>query len=297
MQITCEYCSHTFTIQRTLKQHYERCKEKKLAEQKKLYEEQLQNHRKTYLNQLEQQQEEHKTQLQKQQEQYEIKIQLLDQKINEQREQIEKLESQNLEFHNQIFEIAKQPKQIHNNNNSNNTNTTHNNQKTLNIVNQLATYDLTVEMVQEILDKYTLEKVFRDGPNSIADFVVEKILTDTVTQKPKLIATDRSRGVFKYKDTEGNVHVDNKLTKTADILQKPLFKANDQVLLEIFKRHNYDIDDFTRNTFSENTELLNSINKEKLSAKLSRRLQSQFTDVSTDVWALNDENDFENDKP
>ena len=68
--------------------------------------------------------------------------------------------------------------------------------------------------------------------------------------------------------------MDNKLTKTTDILQRPLFKANDQILLDIFKRHNYDIDDLTRNTFNENTELLNCINKEKLGAKLSRRLES-----------------------
>jgi hypothetical protein len=214
-----------------------------------------------YENQLEEQRIHYK----KQQELYEKQIEKLE-------KQIEKLETQ-------IFEIAKQPKQINHNHNSNNT--TNNNQKTLNILNQLAPYDLTTEMVQQTLDKYALEQIFKEGPSSIADFVVEKILTDTVTQKPKLIATDRSRGVFKYKDPEGNVHIDNKLTKTTDILQRPLFKANDQVLLEIFKRHNFDIDDFTRKIFSENTELLNSINKEKLSAKLSRRLDSDY--VSTDL--------------
>ena len=270
MQIICEYCSHTFTIQRTLRQHYERCKEKKKYDQKKLYEEQLHGQQKLF----EEQQEKYQIQLQKQQQHYETKIQILEQKINEQRDQIEKLEFKNLEFHNQIFEIAKQPKQILNANSNNNT--TNNNQKTLNILNQLAPYDLTTEMVQETLQKYALEKVFNEGPSGITEFVVEKILTDPDTQKPKLIATDRSRGVFKYKDSEGNLYVDNKLTKTTDILQRPLFQANDQLLLEALRRQNFDIDDFTRKIFNENSDLLNSINKEKLSARLSRRLESDY---------------------
>jgi hypothetical protein len=269
---TCEYCNANFTTNQSLKRHYSRCKEK----QKQLKEQYIQNLQKQYQEQLEQQQKQYQEQLDQERERFQTQLQLLQRQLNEQKiqyeKQIEKLEFQNKEFHNQIFEIAKQPKQI--NNHSNNNTTTHNNQKTLNIINQLAPYDLTIERVQEILDNHSLEKIFKNGPNSIADFVVEKILTDPDTQKPKLIATDRSRGVFKYKDTEGNVHVDNKLTKTTDILQRPLFRANDQVLLEIFKRHNYDIDDLTRTTFNENTELLNCINKEKLSAKLSKRLES-----------------------
>jgi hypothetical protein len=247
----CKYCEKTITNKFNLSKHIQICKRKEIFEIRQYLESQLNEQQKYYEEKLDQQQM-----------QYE--------------KQIEKLEQQLTEFKTQIFEIAKQPKQILNNNNSNNTNTTHNNQKTLNIVNQLAPYDLSIEMVQETLEKYALEKIFKDGPTSIADFVIEKILTDTTTQKPKLIATDRSRGVFKYKDAEGNVHIDNKLTKTTDILQKPLFKANDQILLDILRRHNYDIDDFTRNTFSENTDLLNCINKEKLSAKLCRRLEGEY---------------------
>jgi hypothetical protein len=275
---TCLYCKKIFSYAHGLRRHYLICKQKDIQEIKeqnqalllqleniqKQYEKELQTQKEYYKKELENIQKQYESQLQTQQEQYETKNQMLEQKINEQREQIEKLE-------NQIFEIAKQPKQILNHNN-----TTNNNQKTLNIINQLAPYDLTVEKVQEMLDSYALEKVFKDGPNSIADFVVEKILTDTTTNKPKLIATDRSRGVFKYKDSEGNVHIDNKLTKTTDILQRPLFQANDQILLETLRRHNFDIDDFTRRIFNENSDLLNSINKEKLSARLSRRLESEY---------------------
>ena len=212
------------------------------------------------------------------QNQYESQIHTLEIQIQSLKKQVQVLQTQLAEeqdkvekYHDQIFEIAKQPKQQVNHTNSNMTN---NNQKTLNILNQLAPYDLTTEMVQETLQKYTLEKVFKEGPSGITDFVVEQILTDSVTQKPKLIATDRSRGVFKYKDNNGNIYIDNKLTKTADILQRPLFQANDQLLLETLQRHNFDIDDFTRKIFNENADLLNSINKEKLSAKLCRRLQA-----------------------
>ena len=243
MSKTCEYCNSVFSRQNVVYRHYQTCKMKLLHEQKELYQ----------------------LQFQKQQEHF-------DQQLKYYEEQIEKLELQNKELQNQIFEIAKQPKQQVNNNNSNNN--THNNQKTLNILNQLAPYDLTTEMVQETLEKYALEKVFNEGPSGITEFVVEKILTDTTTNKPKLIATDRSRGVFKYKDSNGNLYVDNKLTKTTDILQRPLFKANDQVLLETLRRHNFDIDDFTRNIYNENSDLLNSVNKEKLSTKLSRHLES-----------------------
>ena len=260
----CDFCNKIFSTRSNLSRHISICKKREPVIQYQTQQVQFQE----YIKQLQIQNQmlidQYESQLQKQQEQYETKNQMLEQKINEQREQIEKLE-------NQIFEIAKQPKQILNHNN-----TTNNNQKTLNIINQLAPYDLTVEKVQEMLDSYALEKIFKDGPNSIADFVVEKILTDTTTNKPKLIATDRSRGVFKYKDSEGNVHIDNKLTKTTDILQRPLFQANDQILLETLRRHNFDIDDFTRRIFNENSDLLNSINKEKLSARLSRRLESEY---------------------
>lgn len=261
MSFACEFCKRIFTQNRNLKQHTERCKQKDIVLLTQQYESQIQ----IIQEQLEHQREEYEKQLEHQKEQYEQHIQSLKEQLTE--------------FKTQIFEIAKQPKQINNNNSKH---TTNNNQKTLNIMNQLTPYDLTVERVQNILDKYSLEKIFKNGPNSIADFVVEKILTDTETQKPKLIATDRSRGVFKYKDSDGNIHIDNKLTKTTDILQQPLFKANDQVLLDILRRHNFDIDDFTRKIFNENSDLLNSINKEKLSAKLTRRLDSEYISINPD---------------
>jgi hypothetical protein len=253
------YCNKNFYNNANLKRHLNTCKKRDNILLVEEYQKEIDSLKEQLRNQI----DHYEKEIEWLKKQYEKDL------CNE-RYQIKELQTQNKELQNQIFEIAKQPKQVLNNNSNNTTN----HQKTLSIINQLAPYDLTVEMIQETLDKHELEKIFKDGPNSIADFVVENILTDSVTRKPKLIATDRSRGVFKYKDTEGNVHIDNKLTKTTDILQKPLFKTNDQILLETLRRHNFDIDDFTRKIFSENTDLLNSINKEKLSAKLIRRLEA-----------------------
>jgi hypothetical protein len=256
MSHTCMYCGKNLSSKCYLTKHMQSCKMKDNV--------QLQNQQQQYEKQIQTLKEHYEQQIQSLKEQYEKENSNL-------KEQYEKensnLKEQLTEFKYQIFEIAKQPKHV---------NTTNNNQKTLNILNQLAPYDLTAEMVQETLQKYALEKVFNEGPSGITEFVVEKILTDPDTQKPKLIATDRSRGVFKYKDSEGNLYVDNKLTKTTDILQRPLFKANDQLLLETLQRHNFDIDDFTRKIFNENSDLLNSVNKEKLSARLCKRLESDY---------------------
>jgi hypothetical protein len=261
----CTFCNKSFACKSNLNRHILTCKIKIESDNQK--------HIQNQLHQLQQQHdieiESFRSQLQTQQQQHEIEIQNLQAQLNEQKEIIKI-------YQNQIFEIAKQPT---NNITHNTTKTTNNNQKTLNMINQLAPYDLTTERVQEILDNYThlLEKVFGNGPNGIADFIVEKILFDSETQKPKLVATDRSRGVFKYKDSDGNVHIDHKLKKTTDILQKPLLQANDQVFTEIYERQDRELDDLLRNTFSENSDLLNCINKHKLSAQLSRRLDNEFS--------------------
>jgi hypothetical protein len=99
----CEYCKREFAQSRNQKQHSEICKEKikflheqQLQTQRDLYEQrfhELQTHRDIL-------QQQYERELQTQREQYERQLQ-------NQQLQIEKLEGQ-------IFEIAKQPKQINN---------------------------------------------------------------------------------------------------------------------------------------------------------------------------------------
>jgi hypothetical protein len=260
----CVFCKKQFSSKSNLTKHLHSCKRKDFFE----YESRIQTLKEQYERELQTQKEQYERELQTQKEQYERELQMA-------RKHIEKLE-------NQIFEIAKQPTINHMHNTTKHT--TNNNQKTLNIINQLAPYDLTVERVEEILSDYNhiLEKVFGNGPSGIADFIVEKILIDSESQKPKLVATDRSRGVFKYKDSDGNIHIDHKLKKTTDILQKPLLQANDQVFTEIYERQDRELDNTLRNTFNENSDLLNGINKHKLGAQLSRRLENE-TNLETNL--------------
>lgn len=82
--------------------------------------------------------------------------------------------------------------------------------------------------------------------------------------------------------TNGNVHIDHKLKKTTDILQKPLLQANDQVFTEIYERQDRELDNTLRNTFNENSDLLNGMNKHKLSAQLSRRLSVEEIELHED---------------
>jgi transcriptional regulator with PAS, ATPase and Fis domain len=87
-----------------------------------------------------------------QKEKYEKEINSLKEKINSLKElhekEIQSLNDQLKEFKSQIFEIAKQPK------------TTNNNQK-INIINQLAVYDLTEESVRSIVNEHFTEEVFK----------------------------------------------------------------------------------------------------------------------------------------
>jgi|688.fasta_scaffold518073_1 hypothetical protein len=109
--ITCEYCNQTFAENRNLKKHYERCKKKSVFQ----HEQQIENQKEQYEQRLANQLEQHEKQIENQKEQYEQRLanqrEKYEKEILNQKEQIEKLELQNREYHNQLFEIAKQPKQ------------------------------------------------------------------------------------------------------------------------------------------------------------------------------------------
>jgi hypothetical protein len=272
----CEYCNKILKTKQNLDIHYGRCKV--IKENNKLQKLREEKTIRENCQTLQSENEYLKEEIQKIKNQKQEEIQRLKDEKKVLDKEIEHLQLQNTEhkqqiehLQNQLVEIAKTPKMINTHNTTtNNTTTNNNNQRTLNVVNQLAPYDLTTEKVQEILGEHTLEGVFIEGANGIADFVVEKILYDPKTKKPKLIATDRSRGVFRYKDDEGNIHVDHKLKRTADILQKPLLEASQQVGVDIL--HRGEMSENIRETFANNSTLLNCNNKHKLSSQLARRL-------------------------
>lgn len=142
---------------------------------------------------------------------YESQLETLHEQIRLQQEKIDKLE-------NQIFEIAKQPTTIHN---------TSTHQRILNIVHQLAPYDLEPDKIQEMVDQYFTAEVFRGGPDEIAKMTAEFLLTDPESKKPKVACTDASRRTFRYiTSSDTRPQVDAGFQKTHGIIRRPLKQAN-----------------------------------------------------------------------
>jgi len=203
---TCEYCLRDF-LTKNLQRHYTTCKKKDEFLIEKKFEIQREQHEK----ELQIQHEQHEKELQLQREQHEKELQTLNQKNDSLQHQNELLQQQIKELQNQIFEIAKQPRQVNHNN------MTHNNQKTLNIIQQLADYDLdTLDIEQQILESFT-EEVFHGGPKKIIEMATQLIFTDPESKKPKMICTDLARKNFKYRNPEtGEIEIDPGFQKTHD---------------------------------------------------------------------------------
>ena len=209
----CEYCKREFAQSRNQKQHSEICKEKI----KFLHQQQLQTQRNLY----EQRFHELQTQRDILQQQYERELQnqreLYERQLQNQQLQIEKLEGQ-------IFEIAKQPKEshIHNNNTQNNT---HNNQRIMNITNQLIPMNLSADDLRQLVTKYYTTDTFLGGPESIAQMTVDHILIDQETGKFRVVCTDTARGIFYFQDADNNLIRDIGMQKIQEKLIAPLNEA------------------------------------------------------------------------
>ncbi|NBP58590.1 hypothetical protein EBU71_19045 [bacterium] len=212
----CDYCRHIFSTNQSLKRHYLNCKER----QKQINEKRLT-------------------------ERYENHIQSLQKQLSEQQfkyeKQIEKLELQNKELQMQIFEIAKQPKTttVTNNNTTQTRNT--------NIINQLALYDLNQEQITQLLTQHYNVETFYGGPEEIAKFAVQFLLTDPHTKKAKITCTDINRKNFKYVDNEQEVQVDPGFQKTHDLIKEPLSKANIRVYVDDLKQDDKYHDQWRKN--------------------------------------------------
>lgn len=194
-------------------------------------------------------------------EQYEGQIHSL----KEQNQQLKEIYEMKLkELQNQIFEIAKQPKQ-HNINN--NHTTTQNNQRTLNIVNQLAPLNLQEQekWMERIKEEFTAE-TFYGGSDKIIELANRTLLTDPETQKPKVICTDINRRHYRYIDENtGELKTDPGFQILHDNLRFPLSKANLQFFLQILEFTETD-----RKIFSSNDDFINS--RKQFSDKLLKLL-------------------------
>jgi hypothetical protein len=148
----------------------------------------------------------------------------LEKQLQDQREKIEKLEDK-------LFEIAKQPKTVTTNNT---TTQTHNTRNTA-IIHQLAPYDLTKDRVTQLFSQHFNVDTFHGGPDEIAKLTAQVILTDSESQKPKVICTDMSRKNFKYVNEEQELQVDPGFQRTHALIKEPLSRANIQVYVDGLK--------------------------------------------------------------
>jgi len=221
-----------------LKRHQTRCKElqkagnqTRLQSQQATYEIQLQNQREAHLIELRNQCEAHKVELQKQREAYERQIEQLQRKIEK--------------WENEMIEIAKQPSIA----------TTTTNHRTIQIINQLGSYDFDTGQIEKILEENFTEEVFRGGPDKIAEFTVQYLLTDPDTNKRKVICTDTSRRMFRYIDPETQkLQVDPGFQRTHKLIRKPLEQANRRIYCDAFLRN--DPDDYFREKWKKNDEFI-----------------------------------------
>jgi hypothetical protein len=217
-------------LTKNLQRHYGSCKKKDVT----LIEKQLEEQREYYEKQI----QTHKDQLEEQREKFE--------------KEIESLKEQLTEFKTQLFEIAKQPKTTNNVTNNNTTqNQTHTNNRNTNIINQLAIYDLNKDQITQLAYQHYNLETFHGGPDEIAKLAARFLLTDPVTQKPKVTCTDISRKNFKYVDEEQEVQVDPGFQKTHDLLKEPLSKANIQVYVNDLNN-----DDKYRDQWKKNDEFI-----------------------------------------
>ena len=207
--IVCEFCNRYFSQNKNLKKHYERCKKKSVFQ----HEQQIENQKEQYEQRLANQLEQYEQRLANQREKYEKEI------LN-QKEQIEKLELQNREYHNQLFEIAKQPKQQQITNHNNNSQTTTNN-RILNITNHLIPIE-TDEEIRRMIDNQYTRDIFLGGSESLKDMTVS-ILKDQETGKYRTVCSDASRSVFYYLDNENKLVKDIGMKNIHKKIQKPLF--------------------------------------------------------------------------
>jgi hypothetical protein len=227
---TCVYCEKVFSSKHNVIRHQGICKSKK-------------NHVIEMNQKIEFLQAQHQKELQSLEKEKKREIEALTKQLKIQENQLEKekkreiealikqlktQENQVKELQNQIFELAKQPK----NNITQNTN--NHNQRTLNIINQLAPYDLTEKSVRATVEKHYDKEMMLKGPEGLVQFVVEYVLTQPETGKKKMLCSDMSRKCGKYLSPDGKSLVkDFKMNHTLDLISPPLCRANINAMNEV----------------------------------------------------------------
>lgn len=236
---TCEYCDLRLCNIQGLRRHLAVCKSRDLAITKEKYALHIEDLKRKYERQLEDQKACHRVQLQFLADQYELQLQ-------SQQERIERLE-------NQIFEIAKQPT-------TNVTSMSSTSQRIINIVNQLGAYEFIESEIEQILEENFTPDVFLGGPDKIAELTARHLLTDPITDKPRVVCTDVARRIFRYVDpVTRELLTDVGFQRTHQLLRRPLGQANLRVFSDKYL-HN-DPDDIHRDQWKKNDDFIEDPNK------------------------------------
>ena len=269
MTHTCDYCFKELSSKQSLQRHQNTCKKYKDFEiENRRQQNQLEQQIQSLNQQLEQQRKEHeqqlKQQLEQQRKEHEQQLQTKDKEIQMIKQQLEKFETQ-------LFEIAKQPKQVTNHNNQN-TQTTNN--RILNITNNLVPMDLTDEQIREIVKNNYTRNVFLGGPDSIVEMTTSQLLTDQETGKFRIVCTDTSRNVFYYQDCDENLIKDIGMKDIHKKIQKPLVEATSSHYKKIDEENSMN-DDKLSELFVENMSFIDN----ELPNRLKRNFQLPINNI------------------
>ena len=228
----CSFCDKAVCNKPNLIRHLSSCKKKQVFERHQKLAQERDRHR----EELAQERDRHREELAQERDAHERERHVLELRI-------EKLE-------NQLFEIAKQPHSVHHN-----TTTTQTHNRTLNVINQLGTYDFDEKQIEQILHENFTEDIFLGGPDRIAELAAHFLLTDYETQKPKVVCTDVSRKTYRYVNHQTQeLQVDPGFQKTHRLIKRPLGEANLRVFVDSFLQS--DPDDIHRKQWETNDRFI-----------------------------------------
>jgi hypothetical protein len=250
VQIQVQRQQYEHQIQVQQQQH-----EQQIQVQQQQHEQQIQVQQQQHEQQIQVQRQQHEQQIQDIKDEYEDQIHDLETQIHNLKNQIDILRDQLVfeqdkveKYHNQIFEIAKQPNQVTNHTNSQTTNN-----RILNITNHLIPIE-TDEEIQKMIDNQYTRDIFLGGSDSLKDMTVS-ILKDQETGKYRTVCSDASRSVFYYLDNENNLIKDIGMKNIHKKIQKPLFAATSLHYKEIDRDGSID-DDKLCEIFSDNINFI-----------------------------------------
>jgi hypothetical protein len=275
----CDFCQRAFSRLDALARHDKACKAKlvyqlethstiiRTLQQERAHLQQRVNEMEHTLQESEEKARTELRQAEERERQYAHELRALQDELTRQRDLAQM-------YHDQIVEIAKQPTHI--------THTlTSNHQRTVNIINQLGSYEFEEKRLEQILEETFTQDVFLGGPEKIAQVAAQFLLIDPESQKPRVVCTDISRKMYRYIDPDTHeLQIDPGFQKTHRLIKRPLEQANLRVFYDYFLRN--DPDDLHRDQWKKNDEFIEDSNKfpEKLHQFLKKPASTEVFPVS-----------------